>query len=169
MTQPPRSTPDDVVTAFQLWWAVAGFGLAQLLCALLGAVGDRDALVDQLLSDMARRDPEFTLGRSTAQLFLYAGLVIAVLIGVVLCTVVLVVAYQMRRGRGWARSILTVLGSFLVILAVPSVFGLGTATGALAVVAGGFAILGGVAAAGAIVLMHRKESNSYFLQGPPVR
>jgi hypothetical protein len=152
-----------------LWWLVAGFGFAQLLCALLGAIGDRDALVDQLLSDMARRDAEFALTRSTAQLFLYAGLLIAVVIGVVVCTVVLVVAYQMRRGRGWARTILTVLGSFLVVLAVPSVFGLGTATGAVAVLAGGLAILGGVAAAGAIVLMHRRESNSYFLPGPPVR
>jgi hypothetical protein len=168
-TTPPRTTPEDVVTAFQLWWAVAGFGLAQLVCAMLGALGDRDAIVDQLLTDMARRDPDVALSRNTAELFVFAGLVLAVVIGVVLAAFVLLVAHQMRRGRMWARTVLTGLGSVLVVLAVPAVFGLGVATGAVAIVTGALGILGAVAAAGAIVLMHRKDSNSYFLPPPRVR
>jgi hypothetical protein len=165
----PRSTPQDVITAFQLWWVAAAFGLAQLVCAMISALGERDEIIDQLLADMARRDPELVLSRATAELFVFAGLVIAVVIGIVLAAVVLLIAYQMRRGRPWARTVLTMLGSILVVFAVPALFGLGTATGAVGMLTGALAILGGVAAAGAIFLMHRKDSNTYFLSGPRVR
>lgn len=175
MTQPgtppgaaPRPTPPDVVTAFQLWWVAAGFGLAQLICAMIGALGDRDRIIDQLLADMARRDPEVVLSRTTAELFIFAGLVLAVVIGIVLAAIVLLIAYQMRKGRQWARTVLTMFGSILVVFAVPALLGLGTASGAFGMLTGALAILGGVAAAGAIFLMHRKDSNAYFFPGPRV-
>ena len=167
MSAPDRSTPVDVGTAFQLWWAVAGFGIAHLVCALADAYGQRDQFVDQLAADLAGRDPEMALSRETTELLLYASFGIAVVLGLIVAALVLVIAYQMRRGRAWARTVLTILGVFLVMLAVPALFGLGVATGLPAVLSGALAILEGVAAAGAIVLMHRRDSNAYFLGRPP--
>ena len=68
----------------------------------------------------------------------------------------------MRHGRLWARMVLTMIGTITVVVALPQLFALGVDGGALSSVSGVAAVLQGVLSAGAIYLMHRKESNEYF-------
>lgn len=73
----------------------------------------------------------------------------------------------MSRGKNWARMLLTFCGVFMLVSAIPVIFGLGGDGGAATLLFGGAEILQAVAAVGAIVMMHRKESNPYFLRFPP--
>jgi hypothetical protein len=50
---------------------------------------------------------------------------------------------------------------------VPVLFGIGSDGSGTALALGGVQILQAVVAVGAVVLMHRKDSNSYFLRLPP--
>ena len=168
-TPPERSVPEDVGTAYQLWWAVVGLSLAQVLVAIGGVLLDRDAYVDQLAHDLSARDPNLAATRPTIELVLYGGIAVGVALGVGLAALTLLLATQMRRGKAWARTVLTMAGTFLVLLAVPSLFGIGDAVGVASIVSGGLAILAAVAAAGAIVLMHRRASNEFFVTRPPIR
>lgn len=168
-TQPQRPVPEDVRTAYQLWWAVVGLSLAQVLVSLGGVLADRDAYIDQLAHDLSARDPNLAATRSTIELVLYGGIAIGVAIGVALAALTVLVAVQMRRGKTWARTVLTMAGTFLVFLAVPALLGLGDTTGIASMISGGLAILAAVAAAGAIVLMHRRASNEFFVTRPPIR
>jgi len=169
VTTPERPVPEDVGTAYQLWWAVVALSLAQVLVALAGVLLDRDAYIDQLARDLSARDPSLTATRSTIELVLYGGIAVGVAIGVALGALTLLMAVQMRRGKAWARTVLTMAGTFLVLLAVPSLFGLGETTGAASMISGGLAILAAVAAVGAIVMMHRRASNEFFVTRPPIR
>ncbi len=68
----------------------------------------------------------------------------------------------MRKGKNWARMLLTMAGVFTVFSALPTGSAPGRASGTAALLMGGRGNLQAVAAIGAIVLMHRKESNAYF-------
>ncbi|WP_242676761.1 hypothetical protein [Rhodococcus sp. ABRD24] len=161
--QDKRPVPTDVVTAFQLWFVVAALGIVYLVSALAFVYGDRTAFVDQLMDEVAKQ-PDVDLSRSQAEQLLVVGLVITgIFLSVVLTGLLALFDFKMRKGKNWARMLLTMVGVFTVFSAIPTVFGIGAATGPAALVMGGAGILQAVAAIGAIVLMHRKESNEYFL------
>lgn len=166
-TGPGRPVPVDVQTAFQLWWGVAGLGVVYLFGALAMVYADRDAYTDQLLKDFAAQNVEVALTRSTAEQLLLVGLGITALLGFAVTALFLLFVYRMRRGRNWARMVLTMIGIFLLFSAIPTIFGFGAAGGGAAVVVGVAGIVQAVLAVGAIVLMHRRESNRYFLRLPP--
>ncbi|MCL2536469.1 MAG: hypothetical protein FWE39_20090 [Nocardiaceae bacterium] len=165
--QQQKPVPDDVQTAFQLWFVVAALGVVYLVAALLFVYSDRTSFVDQLMDEFAKQ-PDMTVTRSQAEQLLVVGLVITgVFLTVVLGGLTALFAFKMRKGKNWARMLLTMAGAFTVLSAIPTVFGAGAATGTAALVMGGAGILQAVVAVGAIVLMHRKESNEYFLNLPP--
>jgi hypothetical protein len=87
-----------------------------------------------------------------------SGVIITVLLG----GLTVLLALKMRRGRNWARMLLTMGGVLAVSSAVPSIFGFGAATGVGAFVMGGTSIVQAVAAIGAIVMMFRSDSREYF-------
>ncbi|MDH6278961.1 putative membrane channel-forming protein YqfA (hemolysin III family) [Prescottella agglutinans] len=170
---PPASEqkpiPADVQTAFQLWFAVAALGVVYLVAALLFVYSDRTSFVDQLMDEFAKQ-PDVTVTRSQAEQLLVFGLVsTGVILTLVLGGLTVLFDFKMRKGKNWARMLLTMAGAFTVLSAIPTVFGAGAATGTAALVMGGAGILQAVVAVGAIVLMHRKESNEYFLNLPVVR
>ena len=69
---------------------------------------------------------------------------------------------RMRAGKLWARMLLTVIGSFIVFTTILDLFAIASSAGAMDVVMSVLSIGQGVLAAGAIYLMHRRESNEYF-------
>ncbi|GAB2638725.1 hypothetical protein GCM10027068_18100 [Prescottella soli] len=165
----PKPIPADVQTAFQLWFAVAALGVVYLVAALLFVYSDRTSFVDQLMDEFAKQ-PDVTVTRSQAEQLLVFGLVsTGVILTLVLGGLTVLFDFKMRKGKNWARMILTMAGAFTVLSAIPTVFGAGAATGTAALVMGGAGILQAVVAVGAIVLMHRKESNEYFLNLPVAR
>lgn len=166
--EPQRPMPQDVGTASQLWWVVAALGLLQLFVAIPVIWADKDSFIDQLMDDprVAEMEGEFT--RDTAETLLMAGFGVVVVVALLFTAVFVLFVHFMRRGKNWARMVLTLLGVILAVQAVPVLFGLGAGDGGLGIIVmGGVQILQAVAIVGAIFLMHRKESNSYFLKLPP--
>lgn len=165
MSAPVRPVPTDIGTAFQLWWAVIGFGLVDLFASLVVQWSNRGEFADELAKDMRAGDPENPMAKLSPDALAAIGLGGLALFGLALATVVVFVVFQMRSGHLWARMVLTMIAVFLVVSAVPVLFGLGPENGGVAAaLAGGAGIVGAVVAGGAVWLMHRRESNEYFVR-----
>ncbi|WP_072804430.1 hypothetical protein [Rhodococcoides yunnanense] len=158
-----RPAPVDIETARHLWWGVALLGMINLVVTLFVVYGDKSVFAQQLVDDVKAQDASIPLSVESAEGYLTAALVVMVLIGVGFGALFLFWVNKMRIGRMWARMLLTMIGTVTVVLTVPQLFGFGSNDGAQAIVLGVAGILQGVLAAGAIYLMHRKESNEYFL------
>nr|WP_240931057.1 hypothetical protein [Rhodococcus sp. B10] len=163
MEPKPRPAPVDVETARHLWWGVALLGTINLLATLVVVYGERSVFAQQLVDDIKAQDASIPLTLDTAENYLIAALVVMVLIAAGFAALFLYWVNKMRTGRMWARMVLTMIGTATVVLTVPQLFGFGANDGAMAIVLGVAGILQGVLAAGAIYLMHRRESNEYFL------
>lgn len=166
--QEKRPVPADVVTAFQLWFLVAALGVVYLVAALLFVHSDRASFVDQLMDEFTKQQIDPLPTRAEVDQLLTIGLVATgVILTLVLGGLTILFAFKMRKGKNWARILLTMVGVFTIFSALPTLFGAGQGSGSAALLMGGAGILQAVAAIGAIVLMHRKESNEYFLNLPP--
>ncbi|TSD99599.1 hypothetical protein FOS14_12380 [Skermania sp. ID1734] len=160
--------PTDVQTAFQLWWGVLGLGLVNLFANLALMYRNRVDYAQQFRHDLLAQDPSATMSQDSAEHILVSGLVVIAVVGVVVVALGVLIDFAMRKGRNWARMLLTLVGSFLVVIAIPAVFGLTVSTpGVAALIVGAASILQAVLAGGSIFLMHRRESNRYFLRFPP--
>ncbi|ORI24003.1 hypothetical protein [Rhodococcus sp. 1168] len=158
-----RPAPVDVETSRHLWWGVALLGMLELLMTLVVVYGDKSIFAQQLVDDVALQQPSMPLTAESAESYLTAALVFMVFLGVGFGGLFLFWVNKMRLGRMWARMVLTMIGTVTVVLALPQLFGLGSADGALSLSMAAAGIAQGVLAAGAIYLMHRKESTEYFL------
>ncbi|MET7773840.1 hypothetical protein [Nocardia sp. NPDC005366] len=159
---PPRPpVPEDIRTARQLWWGVVGFGVVQLTASLLSAVGQRREFTEQMLEQMRETDPNATV--AFADLLVLIVFVVVVLIGLTVTGLGLLFVYLFGCGKLWARTLLTFVGVWLVMMALGTLFTLNAVGGVASLIAGGAAIVQGVLAGGAIYLGHRPESTAYFL------
>ncbi|MBH0778339.1 hypothetical protein [Nocardia bovistercoris] len=158
---PRPPVPEDVRTARQLWWAVAAFGVVQLTASLVVASGQRDELADEAFETLRASDPTAT--EATADLMVIGVFGLAAIAGVIITAFALLFIHFFWRGKLWARTLLTFVGVWLVIIGVATLFALESVDGIAALVAGGAAIVQGVLAGGALYLGHRPDSNAYFL------
>lgn len=164
--KPPRPpAPTDVVTAFQLWAAIVLLGVVTAVLMTVMLIQDSDTLAQEWLRQMAQLDPEANPDEQQANLMANIAIGIAGLVMVGFAGLVQLFAVLMRRGRNWARVILTGLAAALVVIAIPTLFSAGATPNTLAFAASAIGIVHGVLAAGALVLMHRAESNAYFRPG----
>lgn len=163
-----RPAPVDVETARHLWWGVALIGLINAFLTLTTVFGSRGEFAQTLVDDVRAQNSEMELTIDSAQSYLTAALVVTMVIIVGFGALFVYWVSKMRAGKMWARMLLTMIGSLTVFLAIPDLFGLVSADGALPVVMTVLGIGQGVLAAGAIVLMHRRESNEYFARSRPV-
>ncbi|MFF3222111.1 hypothetical protein ACFYV7_04870 [Nocardia suismassiliense] len=169
MTNPPRPVgaaptpapmPVDVGTARQLWWGVVGFGVVQLIASVLAALPQRRTFAQQVFDQAKEQDPHVTL--ASAELMVTLAYVIAVFLGLGVAVLALLIVHQFARGKLWARTLLTVVGAWLVVIGVGALFAFNSVTSAASLVAGGAAIVQAVLAGGAIYLAHRPEPTAYF-------
>jgi Mn2+/Fe2+ NRAMP family transporter len=158
-----RQPPVDVLTAFQLLCGVAALGVVNLLASLAAVYGDRATYVDQLTRDLRAQDPTLDVSASTVEALVLVGLGLSALVGLGITGLYLLFVFKMRSGRNWARMLVTMAGVLTVFVAVPTLFGLGAGGGAAVMISGGAGILQAVLSVGAVVLMHRADSNRYFL------
>ncbi|MGN2635678.1 hypothetical protein ACTD5D_05670 [Nocardia takedensis] len=156
VARPP--VPQDIGTARQLWWGVVAFGLVQLAAGFFVAYGQREELRRQALEQMKTGD-----AAAAADLALLSGFVFLGLGGAMISGLVLVVIHLFERGEQWARTVLNILGGWLVFTAVNTLFTISAMTGLASLVAGGASIVQSVLAGGAIYLSHRPDSTAYFL------
>ncbi|MEV4128305.1 hypothetical protein [Nocardia sp. NPDC049707] len=158
---PPRpEPPEDIRTARQLWWGVIGFGIVQMIGSVVAAFRQRQDFAQKMYDQAHVSDPNFTM--ANAELMVSLAFVIAVVIGLALAAFAVLFVHQLVRGKLWARTLLTAVGVWLVLVAVGTLFALEAVTGAASLVAGAAAIVQGVLAAGAVYLSHRPDSTAYF-------
>ena len=156
--------PMDVVTAIQLWWAVTVLGVVQGGAMIAMMLGQKSTFVDEMLRNPAAVDAGLT--RADIENVFPMAVVMAAVMILIFTALFLLVVRSMSRGKNWARMLLTFGGVFMVVSAVPVILGLGVG-GGTTLLLGGAQILQAVAAVSAIVMMHRKDSNPYFLRFPP--
>lgn len=158
---PPRpEPPEDIRTARQLWWGVIGFGIVQLIGSIVAAFPQRKDLAQKTYDQVHVSDPSFTM--ANAELMVSMAFVVAAVIGLALAAFAGLFVHQFMRGKLWARTLLTAVGVWLVLVAVGTLFALEAVIGAASLLAGGAAIVQGVLAAGAVYLSHRPDSTAYF-------
>ncbi|MEU2035995.1 hypothetical protein [Nocardia amamiensis] len=155
--------PEDVGTARQLWWGVLGFGVVQLIASVIAALERRRAFAAEVFEQARAKDPQVTL--ASAELMVSLVYVFVVLFGLGVAALALVIVHQFGRGKLWARTMLTVLGVWVVVIGVGALLAIDAVTGTASLVAGGASIVQAVLAAGAIYLSHRPESTAYFQLG----
>ncbi len=155
--------PEDVGTARQLWWGVVGFGVVQLIASVIAALERRSAFAEEVFEQARAKDPQVTL--ASAELMVSLVYVFVVLFGLCVAALALVIVHQFARGKLWARTMLTVLGVWVVVIGVGALLAIDAVTGTASLVAGGASIVQAVLAAGAIYLSHRPESTAYFQLG----
>ncbi|MBF6203370.1 hypothetical protein IU483_04505 [Streptomyces gardneri] len=159
--RPPM--PEDVGTARQLWWGVIGFGVVQLIASIVAALDRRRTFAEEVVEQARVQDPQVTL--ASAELMVSLVYVFVVLLGLGVAALASVIVYQFGRGKLWARTVLTVLGAWVVVIGVGALLAIEAVTGTASLVAGGASIVQAVLAAGAIYLSHRPESTTYFQLG----
>ncbi|MFD4457151.1 hypothetical protein [Nocardia sp. NPDC058480] len=152
--------PEDVGTARQLWWAIAGLGVVYTLASVFTMTGERDKLSKQFLDEMHKSDPNFPA--STVDVMVLVAFGLTALVGVLLAGVTVAIAHQLGRGKSWARTVLTVVAVWLGLGAIATMFTFSAVANPATIVAGGSAIVQGVLAAGAAFLSYRPESTKYF-------
>ncbi|MFI2281920.1 hypothetical protein [Nocardia beijingensis] len=159
--RPPM--PEDVGTARQLWWGVVGFGVVQLIASIVAALDQRRSFAEEVFEQARMQDPQVTM--ASAELMVSLVYVVVVLIGLGLSALALVIVHQFGRGKPWARTVLTVLGAWSVVIGVGALLAIDAVTGTASLVAGGASIVQAVLAAGAIYLSHRPDATAYFQPG----
>ena len=165
-THDERPVPVDVGTAAQLWWGVIAFGLVDVTAMLIQLFGQRTELAEEFSKSLTTDQPDTTVTISNPESLVVAGLGIAAVIALLVAGLFVLIVRKMERGRNWARMVLTIFGVMQGIGAISSLFGLASPDGTLALITGASGIVQGVLAVGAIVLLHRRESNAYFLRFP---
>jgi hypothetical protein len=155
--------PEDVGTARQLWWGVIGFGVVQLIASIIAALDQRRTFAEEVFEQARVQDPQVTM--ASAELMVSLVYVVVVLIGLGVAALASVIVHQFGRGKPWARTVLTVLGAWVVVIGVGALLAIEAVAGTASLVAGGASIVQAVLAVGAIYLSHRPDSTAYFQPG----
>ncbi|GGC74466.1 hypothetical protein GCM10011410_29710 [Hoyosella rhizosphaerae] len=158
--RPRRTPPHDVITAFQLWLGILALGIATIPVRVLLMVQNLDDSTAVLLEQVEQQD-SLSLTEEQARMWATVAIGAVGVIFVLIFGALLVAAFAMRAGRPWARVVLTAVGIVLVVFAIPALFA-GGQTGVLPFVDSALGLVQAVLAVGAIIAMHREESNRYF-------
>jgi len=149
--------PGDVQTSFWLWIGVIVLGVIGAIVAFvqLGSLGPQIAAAAGATGDSA----------ATA---VTVGIVIGGVVALVIVALELLFAIFMRRGRNWARIVLTVFGALGILISLPGLLGGSTATingqvvGTGSVASTILTVLSIILTVAAIVFAFRKPVNDYF-------
>jgi drug/metabolite transporter (DMT)-like permease len=157
--------PADIVTARQLWWGVIGLGVVGLFVSLVDTLLNRQRFGAEFQERMQAADTN--LAPATVDLLVTMGAVLGAVFGSVIAALGVLVVHQLGKGKVWARTLLTFVGIWLVIMGVASLFSIGAVEDTGPLVSGAASIVQAVMAAGAIYLCQRPESVQWFTPRPP--
>ena len=155
---------------FDMTVAFGRIAFPYILCMSLSALfsvwtlfGAREEFAQSLLDDLAAQDAAADMTVESTQSMVTVMLVVTVFVVLGFGALFLFWVKRMRAGKMWARMLLTVIGSFTVFTTILELFSIASSAGAMNIVMSVLGIGQGVLAAGAIYLMHRRESNEYFV------
>jgi hypothetical protein len=152
--------PKEVRTSFLLWLAYLGLGLIGAIIAFVSLESVINSSLERSGVDPAGLPPG-TLDAART------GAVVGVVIGLVLLALVVAAVFQMRKGRNWARIVLTILGGLSALSLILGFLSIGTtlALGGLGVLSVLLSVVQFVLLVGAIVFMYRGAAQPYFAAG----
>lgn len=162
----PPAPPEEIRTAWVLWLAATAFALVGML---LNSATARFGDLPPATRDAFRQavDTAGTVDISVESLFSIAQAVGAVL-ALLVAAVTVWLAFRLRAGKGWARTLLDIVAIFLVVDAVSVVIGVfggvagtGERDDVLSFVVFSLQILAGLCAATAVWRQHTAESMEY--------
>jgi hypothetical protein len=152
----------DLDTARTLWRCVVVLNVIAVGFAVADGIGKRHDFAEQMLNQLQQsKQPGVVFTQSQVEIYVWIGLVLAAVFGVVLSVLLFFAANWIRQGKHWARVLLTAVGAFQVVSAFAA-FG-GSRAGPLTVAMDGLGLLQAVLAGGAVFLMYRPDSTKYFL------
>ncbi|NUS44331.1 MAG: hypothetical protein HOQ24_11665 [Mycobacteriaceae bacterium] len=154
--------PPDLDTARTLWRWSAVLSVLALVPTAITLAGMRGTLAKEMLDQLRAGDKnaDFTLAQMEQAVVVM--IVIVVVLGAAIAGLVVFAADRMRRGKLGSRVLLTILGVLQIISAFGALLGAGLDRSGVTMAGDALNILEAVLAGGAIVLMHRPESNRYF-------
>ena len=147
---PARQWPVQVRTAFWLFLAVIAIRVVLLPFTIMRAWARTDAV---LHADAAKYSAQVV---SDSQGFVHGSAIAGALMIIAFYGVCVLAAFALKRGSGWARIMLTVLGALAILTAI---LALGSPTGGIE----------GLAGATGIVLLWLRPSNAWFRPGKEAR
>ncbi|UVE96521.1 hypothetical protein [Dietzia sp. B32] len=171
---PVGPPPEEIHTAWVLWLAAAAFGLiGMLINSATASFGDLPAATRDAFRDAVANTGSADISvEGMFSIALAAGAVLALIVAAV--TVWL--AFRLRAGRGWARTMLDIVAIFLIVDAVSVVIGVfgGVATAGergdvVSFVVIALQILAGLCAATAVWRQHKPEAMQYTTPGGGAR
>ena len=172
--EPAGPPPEEIHTAWVLWLAAAAFGLlGMLINSATASFGDLPTATRDAFRDAVANTGSADVSvESMFSIALAAGAVLALIVAAV--TVWL--AFRLRAGKGWARTMLDIVAIFLVVDAVSVVIGVfgGVATAGergdvISFVVIALQILAGLCAAAAVWRQHKAEAIQYTTPGGGAR
>lgn len=168
--EPAGPPSEDVHTAWVLWLAATGFALVGML---LNAATTRFGDLPVATRD-AFRDAVETAGTTeiSVDTLFVAALVVGAVLAVLAAAVTVWLAFRLRAGKGWARTMLDIVAIFLVVDAVSVVIGVfggvavaGQRGEATSFVVFSLQILAGLCAATAVWRQHTAEATAFTSGG----
>lgn len=144
--------PDTINYAFWAGIASVVVGFAMLASAFL-LVSDAEL---QLVLEQSTQGQPVTL--EEARSVYYGALVVLFVLVAIIAALWIMFLFFMRRGRNWARIVITVTGAVWIVLTIPSVAG-GSAGGMTTALLSAVQVL---AVAATIVFAYLAPSNQYF-------
>lgn len=172
--EPAAPPPDDIHTAWGLWLAAAAFAVVgMVLNAVTSRFGDlpvatRDAFRDAVASATSADLSVETLFTATR--------IVGAVFAVVAALVAVWLAFRLRAGKGWARTMLDIVAIFLVVDAVSVLIGVfsgvavaGARGEIVSFVVISLQILAGLCAATAVWRQHTAEAMAFTTGGARAR
>jgi hypothetical protein len=152
--------PKEVRTSFLLWLAYLGLGLVGAVITFLSIEAVINTTLERSGVDPSSVPPGVLEGTRF-------GALVGVIIGLVLLALVVGAVFQMRKGRNWARIVLTVLGALSALSLVLGFFRLDTtlSLGVLGVLSVLLSVVQFLLLIGAILFMYRGAAQPYFAAG----
>jgi hypothetical protein len=143
---PPAPVPVEVARAVQLMFARVGIGVVNATITLMSGTAIKDAIAENEPSlPRAEVEEQYT---QTASIAVFLAAVFAVLF--------VLLALQVRHGRGWARVVTWVVAGFGFLGGLFGLFASGTGPEKAVI------LLGLVVDAAIVVLLTRPRANAYF-------
>lgn len=166
--EPPQrpEVPQDLRTSVELWWAVAALGAIVLITQMFFSADMRELMWEMLETQNDALSDDVRLSDDELDSMMTMVKSIATVIGLLMVGAVAGLAWLMRRGKRWARILLTIVAVFLALQALMTFTAVGVG-GAAAVVAAVGTILGAVGAVGATVLSYRQPVSAYLAARRP--
>lgn len=162
----PPAPPEEIRTAWVLWLAATAFAVVGML---LNSATARFGDLPPATRDAFRQavDTAGTVDMSVESLFSIA-LAVGSVLALVAAAVTVWLAFRLRAGKGWARTILDIAAIFLVVDAVSVIIGVfggvagtGERDDVLSFVVFSLQILAGLCAATAVWRQHTAEAMEY--------